>query len=190
MKERPYAVAGDVGDGRVSAGRLERMELAEVMIKLENINSKNIWKVLKLHVSKEQDDFVASNTQSICEAYLSISVNGHALPFGIFDDETPVGFVMIGYDVDDTYENPPKIAYKNYSIWRLMIDERYQRKGYGREALKQALDFIRTFPCGAADCCYLSYEPDNTVAKKLYASFGFEENGEMDEDEVVAVLKL
>ena len=36
----------------------------------------------------------------------------------------------------------------------------------------------------------LSYEPENEVAKKLYASFGFVENGEMDDDEIVAVLKL
>lgn len=160
------------------------------MVRLERINSKNIWKVLRLHVSGEQDDFVASNTQSICEAYLSVVANGHVFPFGVFDDETPVGFVMIGYDVDDTYENPPKIAYKNYSIWRFMIDEKYQRKGYGKEALELALDFIRTFPCGPAEYCYLSYEPENIVAKKLYASLGFEENGEKDEDEIVAVLKL
>lgn len=160
------------------------------MLRLEKINSENIWKVLRLHVSKEQDDFVASNTQSICEAYLSITSNGHAFPFGIFDDETPVGFVMIGYDVDDTYENPPKVAYKNYSLWRFMIDEKHQRKGYGKEALKLAIDFVRTFPCGEAEYCYLSYEPENEVAKKLYASFGFVENGEMDEEEIVAVLKL
>jgi len=35
-----------------------------------------------------------------------------------------------------------------------------------------------------------SYEPENELAKKLYASFGFEETGEMDGDEIVAVLKL
>ena len=34
------------------------------------------------------------------------------------------------------------------------------------------------------------YEPENTVSKALYHSFGFRENGEMDGDEIVAVLKL
>ena len=33
-------------------------------------------------------------------------------------------------------------------------------------------------------------EPENVIAKKLYASFGFEETGEMCGDEAVAVLKL
>ena len=71
-----------------------------------------------------------------------------------------------------------------------MIDKRYQGRGYGRQTLKLALDFVRTFPCGQAEYCEISYEPENTVAKKLYQSFGFEENGEMDGEELVAVLKL
>ena len=160
------------------------------MVRLEKINAKNIWEILKLKVNDEQKEFVAPNDMSIIEAYIAITSNGHAFPFGIFDDDIPVGFLMIGFDVDDSFENPPQIAYGNYSIWRFMIDEKYQNKGYGKEAMKLALDFIRTFPCGKAEYCYLSYDPDNTKAKELYSRFGFMENGEKDDDEVVAVLKL
>lgn len=160
------------------------------MIRLEKVDAKNIWDILKLKVSDEQKEYVAPNDLSIIEAYIAITGNGHAFPFGIFDDNTPVGFLMIGYDVDDSFENPPSIAYKNYSIWRLMIDEKFQNKGYGRNAMHLALNFIRTFPCGKAKYCYLSYDPDNIKAKKLYADFGFAENGEMDDEEVVAVLEL
>ena len=32
----------------------------------------------------------------------------------------------------------------------------------------------------------LSYEPENTVARRLYASLGFVETGEQEEDELVA----
>ena len=78
----------------------------------------------------------------------------------------------------------------NYEIWRFMIDKRFQGRGYGKDALKLALDFIRTWPCGKADLCWISYEPENEIAKKLYSSFGFVETGEMDGDEIVAVLKL
>ena len=68
---------------------------------------------------------------------------------------------------------------------------RHQKKGYGREAMRLALEFIRTFPCGKADYCWLSYEPENEVAKKLYRSFGFEEVRKPEGwDEVPAVLKL
>ena len=78
----------------------------------------------------------------------------------------------------------------NYSIWRFMIDKQYQRKGYGRTAIKLALDFIKTWPCGKAEYCALSYEPENEVARRLYASFGFVETGEMDGNEIIAMLKL
>ena len=101
---------------------------------------------------------------------------------------------MIGYNEAGIYdsfgEEPPEVLKKNYSIWRLMIDKRYQGRGYGREAIGLALDFIRTWPCGEAEYCSLSYEPENQVAAKLYRSLGFVENGEMDGDEIVAVLKL
>ena len=63
-------------------------------------------------------------------------------------------------------------------------------KGYGKAGIKLALDFIKTWPCGKAEYCVISYEPENEAAKNLYASFGFEENGEMADEEVVAVLKL
>lgn len=71
-----------------------------------------------------------------------------------------------------------------------MIDKRYQGKGFGREAVRLALEFIRTWPHGKAEYCALSYNPENEVARKLYASFGFAENGDTDDDEAVAVLKL
>ncbi len=160
------------------------------MVRLEKVGAKNIWDILNLKVSDEQKEFVAPNDLSIIEAYIAVTGNGHAFPFGIFDDDKPVGFLMIGYDVDDSFENPPKIAYGNYSIWRLMIDEKFQNKGYGRKAMQLALDFVRTFPCGKAKYCYLSYEPHNDKAKKLYSKFRFVENGEMDDEEVVAVLEL
>ena len=97
---------------------------------------------------------------------------------------------MIGFGVDDYWDGAPPVATANYNLWRLMIDEKYQNKGYGREAVRLALDFINTLPCGKAECCWLSYEPENEIARRLYQSFGFEETGEMDCDELIAVLKL
>ena len=87
-------------------------------------------------------------------------------------------------------EKAPEILRNNYSLWRFMIDRKYQNRGYGREALRLALDFVRTLPCGEAEYCELSYEPENTVARDLYRSFGFVETGDMDGDEIIAVLKL
>ncbi len=159
-------------------------------MRLERVNGKNIWDILNLSVGENQKSFVANNDISIIEAYVAITGNGYAFPFGIFDNNILTGFLMVGYDVDDYWEDAPDIARGNYNLWRLMIDRNYQHRGYGKKAVKLALDFIRTFPCGKAEYCWLSYEPENIVAKKLYASFGFTETGEMDGEEVIAVLRL
>lgn len=159
------------------------------MIQLRKIDANNVWKILALEVAENQKSFVATNTQSIVEAYCAITNGGTALPFGIYDEDTPVGFAMIGYGCDD-WEDAPAIARENYSIWRLMIDKGFQGKGYGKAAMEALLDYIRTFPCGKADSCYLSYKPENAVARELYHSFGFQEKGEMDAEEIIAVLKL
>ncbi|MBE5889435.1 MAG: GNAT family N-acetyltransferase [Lachnospiraceae bacterium] len=160
------------------------------MLRLEKVNGANVWDILKLSVNDEQKDFVASNEVSIVEAYTAITANGFAFPFGIYDDDILVGFVMVGFDTDDYWDDAPAIAKGNYNFWRLMIDKKYQHKGYGKKTVELALDFIRTFPCGKAEYCWLSYEPENTVAKELYLSFGFKETGDMDGEEAIAILKL
>ena len=159
------------------------------MITLRKVDARNIWQIVALEVREEQKSFVATNTESILEAYCAITNGGVALPFGIYVGDTPVGFLMIGYGCDD-WEDAPAIARNNYSIWRLMIDKSCQGRGYGKAAMAAALDYIRTFPSGKAECCFLSYEPENMAAQRLYHSFGFRENGELDGKEIVAVLKL
>ena len=57
-------------------------------------------------------------------------LGGTALPFGIYDDDILVGFIMFGYGtVGD--EDEPMIAASNYCLWRFMIDKMYQRQGLG-----------------------------------------------------------
>jgi diamine N-acetyltransferase len=170
-------------------------------ITLEKITCKNYIKVIwGLKASRRQKNFVASNNNSLAEAYVAITNGGVALPFAICKNKKPIGFLMIGYGLaedDDLLKEDPafvEIAKKSYSIWRFMIDKHYQGKGYGRKAMQLALDYIRTFPCGKADTCWLSYEPENEVAKKLYASFGFIEQPQFykgeEGEEIPAILKL
>ena len=160
------------------------------MLHLERVNGKNVWDILKLKVADTQRSFVAGNDISIIEAYTAITANGHAFPFGIYKNETPVGFLMVGFDVDDYWGDAPQIAKGNYNLWRLMIDETHQKKGFGKEAVRLALEFIESFPCGKAEYCWLSYEPDNEAARQLYNSFGFHETGDMDGEELIAVRRI
>ena len=74
------------------------------MLRLEKVNGKNVWDIVKLEVSNDQKNFVAANDISIIEAYTAITGNGYAFPFGIYEDDVPVGFLMIGFDADDYWE--------------------------------------------------------------------------------------
>lgn len=159
------------------------------MITLRKITLENRREMFRLKVSEEQTRFVASNLSSVASCYV-LSVNGsNPLPFIIYHDEQMVGFVMIVYG-NTGYDMPQKIESPSYCILRLMIDEKYQKRGYGREAMKTILEYIRTQPAGPSNTCWISYSPDNLVAKRLYESVGFRENGETCNEESIAVLEL
>ena len=162
----------------------------------EKITWDNLDAIINLHVTKEQRGFVASNKDSFVHACVRMIYEGkQVFPFGIYKGKKPVGFIMITYDVGEDDGEEPSAEWflrNSYLIWRFMIDKKYQGKGYGREALKLALDYIRTFPVGEAKYCWLSYEPENETARNLYRSCGFEEVKEMPKgwDEIPAVMEL
>ena len=124
-------------------------------LRLEKINDNNFYEVLKLRVSKEQKGFVAQNVYSIVHAYLALINGKQAFPFGIFKGKKAVGFLMIGYDVmGEKQKQDPNCGWfikDSYIIWRLMIDKKYQGRGYGKQAVQLALDFIPPFRKGRCE---------------------------------------
>ena len=74
-----------------------------------------------------------------------------------------------------------------YWLWRLMIDQNEQNKGYGQAALAE---IIRYFKDKGADRILLSTEPENECGLHLYHKAGFAETGEMNGDEIVLRLDL
>ena len=115
------------------------------MILLKEITNANIWKVCALEPFEEQKDFVAENIQSLAEAYATRNEGGNALPLAVYDDAELIGFVMIGKGSVGN-EDESELIRENYSIWRLMIDKRFQGQGFGRQTLDAAMERIRAFP--------------------------------------------
>ena len=101
-------------------------------------------------------------------------------PYGMYAEGTPVGFAMTGVNNGHSVFQGP--------ILRLMVHEKFQGKGYGRAALESMIAGFKADEDVKTVC--ISYEPYNEVARKLYASLGFVETGEMFEGETVALLKL
>ena len=79
---------------------------------------------------------------------------------------------------------------EEYDIWHMMIDKKYQHRGYGRAALGKCLEYISTKPFGASGRVALTCNRKNAAALSLYMSMGFSETGAGDEDETELALTL
>ena len=165
------------------------MEGGPGLVTLKEITNKNIWKVCALEPFEEQKDFVAENIQSLAEAYATRNEGNNALPLAVYSGEDLIGFVMIGKGTVGNEEESDLIK-ENYSLWRLMIDKKFQGQGLGKQTIDAAMALIRTFPFGEAEKVWLSYEPENVRARDIYREYGFVENGEMCGNEIVAVYEL
>ena len=63
-----------------------------------------------------------------------------------------------------------------YWLMHFFIDARYQRNGYGREALARLIEEAQQSSHGHT--LQLTVHPENIVAQQLYASMGFHPTGE------------
>lgn len=138
-------------------------------VTLRDISIENLREILKLEVNAHQKNFVAPNAVSVAQAHYTDT----AWFKGIYADGRPVGFVML----DDNPES------SIYFLWRLMIDQRYQGMGYGKEALSLVSAYVKTRP-GAKELL-TSCVPGKDGPEGFYRKLGFLPTGSMEEDEVV-----
>ena len=104
-------------------------------IRLVKVNSENFDALVDLEPFESQADYVANNVYSLAEAYANIAEGRFVQPFGIYDNDIPVGFLMIGFNIFDEEADKVKfpLLIDNYLIWRFMIDKNCQNKGYGKK---------------------------------------------------------
>jgi diamine N-acetyltransferase len=151
-------------------------------VELQPVTAENWRALIDLKVREDQTHFVASNLMSIAEVQFGFENEGHwdFYPFGAYVDGEPIGFVMYCLNFNHS-------RFQAF-IMRLMVDEHFQGKGYGREIMKQVLDIFHSNK--QIKNIGISYEPENVGARKLYASLGFVEPGEILGDETLAILNL
>ncbi|NFJ20890.1 GNAT family N-acetyltransferase [Clostridium botulinum] len=142
---------------------------------LEEVTIKNWRSIAALKVNENQQNFIESNAYSLAEWKFVPDFH----PKAIYDNNKIIGFAMYGYFEKET------------RLWldRFMIDYKYQNKGYGKSSLELLISvMINEYKCNKI---YLSTFKDNIGAIKLYEKFGFEFNGEFDENgELIMVLKV
>lgn len=169
-----------------------RKEGSALMLSLKKITWKNLDEVIYLSVKPEQNDFIADNIYGIAQSYVALSSGEDPYPFAVYNYDVCVGFVFMAYEEKGDIDEDGDVAEEtNFHIIRLMIDKNYQGKGYGRELVKLCIDWIKQKTQERPLKIHLSYNENNSVAKKLYASFGFIETGERnDGNEVIAELYI
>lgn len=147
-------------------------------VSLKQVTRQTVRAVCKLDAGDGATQ-VAPNAVSMAEA----SFYGEAWFRAIYDDETPVGFVML---YDPTLSDHPEEPH--FFLWRLMIDQAHQRKGLGHTAVNLMVDHVRTRP--GAKQLLVSHMREADALGRFYGSLGFTYTGEEEEGEKVMALTL
>ena len=96
-----------------------------------------------------------------------------------------VGFVMIS---DNIPEPIPDDQVGPYYLWRLLIDEAVQGRGYGSGTIDAVVDYLRSRP--NAEILYTSCADGPGSPKGFYLRYGFTETGRVIWDEELFALDL
>ena len=144
---------------------------------LKPVDENNFLDVFHLKLGEGQDRYVSHPIRSLAQAYV---YRAQCQPFGVFDNEKVIGYVMVIYDYD----------LEEYNIWHMMIDTIHQGKGYGKAAMQKCLAYIAKKPFGNSNRVVLTCHKENETALALYQKLGFRETGNIDEDEIELALEL
>ena len=139
-------------------------------VTLKKIDESNFLDCFALKLGPGQEEYVSHPIRSLAQAYVYYH---QCTPFGVYDGDQMVGYLMVIYDYDE----------QTYNLGQLMIDESRQGRGYGRAAVIAALDYIRTKPFGSSNRVLLTCNPENRVAWGLYKALGFTGSGRADDEE-------
>lgn len=156
--------------------------MSRVRVTLREITDDNVDSVLEVRTTMDQERFVSSVADSLAEA----TANPQGSPWyrAVYAHDRPVGFVMVSWDVEP---QPPHIN-GPWFLWKLLIDSRHQRRGYGREVVRQVVQLVREQ--GAIELL-TSYTPGEGGPGDFYARLGFVPRGDVDPDgEIILCLDV
>jgi diamine N-acetyltransferase len=148
------------------------------VISLRPIDDANREAVAALAVAPEQTRFVSSVRDSLREA--AEEPGACALTWAIYDDATPVGFVMIA----DEVESPEYLA--RY-LWKLLVDERHQRRGVGTATLDLIVEYFRS---RGAEMMWTSAGEGDGSPLPFYERYGFRRTGAVHGGEILLCLEI
>lgn len=139
------------------------------MIHLIEVTEDNWLEIANLKVSEEQKKFLAPSIGILARGYVYRDCNSHV--FGIADDKQIVGVALVRDFLDEPI---------GYDLQQFMIDARFQNRGYGTEALKKILQYLREE--ARYDHVEVCVNNEDYQAIRVYEKIGFIDSGYIDED--------
>jgi N-acetyltransferase len=184
MLAKEWPAAKEKLEARLAKGGFESRREAND-IRFVEIDADNVVILHRMNAGAVGSRMVAPNGMSVAQSFLS----KNAWTRAVYAGDTAVGFVML-FDPTLDLEAAAKEgeALDSLYVWRLMIDFKYQGRGYGEQVLRQVIDRARTMP--GIKSVSLSYVMEDGSAKPFYEKLGFRDTGKIDEGEMEMVLNL
>jgi diamine N-acetyltransferase len=142
--------------------------------------------VLALRLAPGQEGFVASVEESFHDA----TDDARARPrmWSVQAGRRVVGFVMISDGIPAERLASDADLIGPYFLWRLLIDQDEQRRGYGTAVLDAVVAYLRGRP--GANTLWTSAGQGPGTPQPFYERYGFVATGVVVDDEVVLRLDL
>jgi len=147
-----------------------------VKVELKEVNKNNWYECTRLSVSEEQKKIFPV---SVVYWMAMARYKTHLYELAVYNNNIIVGFCV--YSLKSPDDGNPWIV-------SIMIDKKYQKRGFGREAVKEIINLIKS----SCNCkkIMIGHRPENTLAGKLYESLGFNDSGQIVDGEVIRCLKF
>jgi histidinol dehydrogenase len=142
------------------------------------VTTDNVDALVRLKVAAGQQALVAPVSTSLAQAaYRTLG-----RPLALYAGEEPVGLLLL-WDSTRDPEDPADELY----VWRLMIDERHQRRGHGAAAIRWTLEEARRLGVARVG---LSHQDRPGHAGPFYEQLGFAYTGKIDDGEREMIFPL
>ena len=142
-------------------------------IEFRAVTDRNRDAVLAIHAGPAEGRYVPSVADSIEEA--AVTPEGNPWYRAVYLEGQPVGFVMLSWDVTP---QPPHFL-GPWFLWRLIVDERHQRRGIGRAIVDEVVRLTRAE--GATELL-TGHGMGEGDPGEFYERLGFVPTGEFDPD--------
>ena len=138
-----------------------------------------------LQVEPGQDQFVASVAESLLDA--ERYPEAVARYWAVCDGDELVGFAMISDGISQEVLDEDPTLVGPYFLWRLLIDRRFQRRGYGSATLDKVVEYVRSR--GGTELL-TSYHDGEGNPRPFYERYGFVATDRIADGERVLRLDL